>query len=425
MKPHRPALILAALLLVNLACNLPIKTSSTPDAALPAAPTTGVSEIIPTPTVKPAGITEIPSTAPEPTAVPTSVPGYLPNGFVSDTHDGIGLTFFNLAGSPITELRTPGWFGGSSEYVHVAGSLPQGPVLVPLVYFTFENAGAIQMNTNDQISTLVSAPSFVSLAGAAGQPVVAYSTAEFDDNGLHDKLYVGSLDSLPGPPVIDLIDPESWAIKPLVVTAANGQPLGVWYTYAAWGIGGDIVFEPRNGLYYLDLASGQSNELLDRNHNPSSLSFDQTWVAYSPVNWDTPQPLSIRNLSTGENYTIPLIPESDRGAGNATFSPDNQYVAWMEGSGYMMAEVPNFYATIRIATTSGAHLADIRDSDLNGIAGSGEVQWVVPAGWLDQSTLILEVRFENWDEAALIRVNYDGAGLAYLAPGSFIGFLYP
>lgn len=54
--------------------------------------------------------------------------------------------------------------------------------------------------------------------------------------------------------------------------------------------------------------------------------------------------MSIRNISTGENISYPLLAAVDqRGAGEASFSPNNQYLAWMEANGWQMAEAPNFH----------------------------------------------------------------------------------
>ena len=40
-------------------------------------------------------------------------------------------------------------------------------------------------------------------------------------------------------------------------------PTKIWYTRIAYGIGGDIVYEPRKGLFTLELASGQTNTVLE------------------------------------------------------------------------------------------------------------------------------------------------------------------
>jgi hypothetical protein len=197
----------------------------------------------------------------------------------------------------------------------------------------------------------------------------------------------------------------------------------LYYTTIPYGIGGDIVFEPRRSLSYLDLTTYQSWELLGIGSSPSAFSPDLSWLAFTPVHVG---PMSIAPISDLNNsITMPLLPDSDRGAGGAVFSPDNQYVAWKEGSGWMMSETPNFHATIRIATISGAITAQIPDSAIAALVGNPSSIWVEPVGWLDAGTLLLEVRGDDWGNASLLRVSPDGSGLAFLVSGGFMGFVYP
>ena len=100
-------------------------------------------------------------------------------------------------------------------------------------------------------------------------------------------------------------------------------------------------------------------------------------------------------------------------------------MAWKEGSGWMMADVPNFYATIRIATLKGEPIAEITEAAIASVTGAQDVSGMRSVGWLDGQTLLLEVHLDEWDNVSLMRVNFDGSGLATLAPGSFAGFLYP
>ena len=80
-----------------------------------------------------------------------------------------------------------------------------------------------------------------------------------------------------------VVDTGSYAVRPLAIAHDQGQPLGVYYTTIPYGIGGDIVFEPRRSLNYLDLASYQSRELLGIGSSPSGFSPDLTWLAYHPA----------------------------------------------------------------------------------------------------------------------------------------------
>ena len=62
----------------------------------------------------------------------------LPKGILISTNDGIGLTYINLQGQSVTELKTPGISFPDPRNVHIAGSIPPGPIQVPLVYFAYQ-----------------------------------------------------------------------------------------------------------------------------------------------------------------------------------------------------------------------------------------------------------------------------------------------
>jgi hypothetical protein len=363
----------------------------------------------------------------EPAPTPSPQPNPLPVGFVADTPDDLGLTLFDLAGNPLGEWRTPGLVRGAPGYVHVAGGFQGGSNLPPLAYYAFKGSHrSLALNVNDNL-TLLRPQAFAKVAGVPGQPILAFSTVSEDVNAWNTKLFVGTVDTISNTqPALKLDGSQSEGLAPLAVRVKGSQAAGVWYTFEAWGLGGDFLFQPRLGLYYLDLASGQSQIILDREFNPSSLSPDQSWVAYSQSNGWNVGPLTIRNLTTGVETAFPLLPGNDRGAGSAVFSPDNRYVAWMEGSGHWMAVAPpTFHATIRIASTSGEIITEFPVSAINGIGGVANVHWMEPVGWMDGQTLILQFGPHPGSPVALACLSFDGSGLAYLAPGSFAAFVYP
>ncbi len=135
--------------------------------------------------------------------------------------------------------------------------------------------------------------------------------------------------------------------------------------------------------------------------------------------------LTLRNLVTGTGIEFNFLPTSDRGAGYAVFSPGNGYAAWMEASGTQMAEVPDFVSTVRIASINGGSVVDLPNSVFSGLVGSGQVSWTEPVGWLDATTLLVEVRMPDWNSVGLVAVNFDGTNARLYAMGSFAGFFYP
>ena len=312
--------------------------------------------------------------------------------------------------------------------VHIAGPWKGDLSAVPVVYFSAEGPSGgtgtewLRIVAGNADPVWISVSQFFAMAGASGQPVLAYSTLDFEENQPRSRLYAGSLQTLPGAsPLFNIADPDGYMVRPLAVDAEAGSLKGVWYTMSAWGIGGDIVFEPRKGMKYLDMTNGMVNEILNRDMAAWDVSPDRTWVAYSTISG----PVSVLNRRTGETFTYPLLPDSNRGAGNACISPDGLYVAWMEGSGWTMAENPDFHASIRIATTAGVHLTDIPQTAFDNVASSEKISWIEPVGWLDGQTLIVQARFQDWSSAALLRVNFDGSNPLYLATGTFVTFLYP
>ena len=137
--------------------------------------------------------------------------------------------------------------------------------------------------------------------------------------------------------------------------------------------------------------------------------------------------MCIKNMQTGAELCYPALPVSEpRGAGEAFISPDAQYVAWMEGAGWQMAEVPTFTATLRVGQNNGAIIADLPMNAFESAAGLGRIGRVDPVAWFDHQTVIVQARsYDQWDRVALLRYNVISRETGYLASGEFIGLLYP
>lgn len=421
MKRLTPLFLIATSLILSiLACSLP---QSSPQSPLPTE--------TPTPTIAPTNIPLPTDTmaAPLPTEIPPSptpeatISPYQPAGYYVVPPTGGNILVYNLSNQLVTQLSAPGLYGDNPSYAHLAGHLTNGPADLSVTYFSWE-AKALNLTNLNGVSTLLGVAEFYMLAGIPSSPYIAFTSLEYADSGLRSRLTAGNIDTLAAAvPVMEVIDTGSYAIRPLAVAHDQGQALGVYYTTVPYGIGGDLVFEPRRSLAYFDLTSYQSRELLGIGSSPSGFSPDLTWLAYTPLHAG---PLGFAPSSDlSSSITLPLLPDSDRGAGDAVFSPDNQNIAWKEGSGWLMAEVPDFHATIRIATITGAITAQIPDSAIAALLGNPSMVWVQPVGWLDAGTLLLEARGDDWENVYLLRVNPDGSGLALLVPGGFMGFVYP
>jgi len=56
----------------------------------------------------------------------------------------------------------------------------------------------------------------------------------------------------------------------------------------------------------------------------------------------------------------------------------------------------------------------------------GKLTWLLPAGWLDEQTLVVQGKTAGKDaKAASMALNVTTGKITYLAPGAFVGFLYP
>lgn len=403
----RILLSVLSLIALSLACNLMTTPSVPPTPTLHADPL--VTEAPP--------MTEAPS--------PQAVTMGMPAGFMTATEQM--LTVYDLNGVQQSQISLPQPTYPGHGRIHLAGPMPANGETVPLLYFSYGDGESLLFRDGDgQIFTIQTGTGFLGLTGALGEPVVAYSQLEYLDTSLRSKIYVGSIQTLPSAAPVSVVDdPESWAIKPILVDVENETPSRVWYTRIAYGIGGDIVFEPRKGLFTLDIASGQANTILGNDISPWDVSEDRTWVAYAAAGTQS-NSMCVKNLQAGAETCFPALPASEpRGVGNASFSPDAQYLAWMEGDGWQMAEVPNFKSTVRIGQNNGALIADLPASAFESAAGIGTLYRADPVAWLDTQTVLVQVRGQEWDQAVLVRYNVVSQEMGYLVSGSFVGLLYP
>ena len=407
---HKTRIFLSILSLtvLSLACSL---------ATTPTLPSTPIPPTEQPLQPEPAPITE----APPPPPATTS----LPAGFVTSSDQT--LTFYDLNGIQGSQVTLPQLTFPGRDRIHFAGSMPTNGETVPLLYFSFSDGESLLYRDGaGQIFALQNGSSFLGLTGAVGQPLVAYSQIEYLDINLRSKVYVGSIQTLPSAAPVSVIDdPESWAIKPILLDVENGTPTRVWYTRIAYGIGGDIVFEPRKGLFALDLASGQASTILNNNVSPWDISEDRNWVAYAAAGTQS-NSMCVKSFQNNAEICFPALPASEpRGAGNAFFSPNAQYVAWMEGDGWQMAEVPTFKSTVRAGQNNGVIVADLPASIFENTAGIGSIYRADPVAWLDNQTLLVQVRGQEWSQAALLHYNVISREIVYLASGEFAGLLYP
>ncbi len=432
MKKMKIQLLVIVLLLAGLACNLPgqvvdalqyTPTPLPPEQQPENPPQEPTATLIAPDPLVPAET----ATATLPPPPPAAPIGLFPVGFVTALADGGGVTFHDLNGVAQGVVALPGASTGPGTYIHFAGPYAGNPQNMPIVFQTFENMGDLKQSLGGQVSTLVAGPDVAYIKGAAAQNALVYAVITWGE-ALTTHFYARSAQGGGASWFWERVDPNGYAMYPLGVAAENNEIQTVFYTHMPWGIGGDIVFPPYQGLFRLNMEHLEQVLLLTEDFTPMGISTDNAMVAYTEQNnvADPNTRVTIYTLEGGLGLPVNLAPGSDRGAGYAVFSPDNRYVAWMEGSGWMMAETPNFHSRVRIVdTNTGAILADLADSTLAALTVDPAATWVQPVGWLDAENLLVEVRGADWGQTALVRVRFDGTKPSYVTTGMFVDFLYP
>jgi hypothetical protein len=296
------------------------------------------------------------------------------------------------------------------------------------VYFAYQPEVALMVNINDQIEVLLKSQYINGLAGAAGSPVIAFSLLNPKDNILESKLFVSTLKDIPqAAAVITQSDNQnSLSIVPIAVDAQGDKIIGVWFTKCPWGIGGDIVFDPFRGLYYYEYSSRTVKEILDGKQNFQGLSLDRSLAASVDTLNAGQGFIKIISLKTNAFTKVMLDAGSDRGAGYVEFSPDDRFMAWMEGSGFQMAETPNFHSRIRVAQLEDVPglVRDVTDAALADALGYPLVGRLEPVGWLDNQVLLFEAHLDSWENVSLVKLDVATGKLSEFSKGSFVGFGY-
>lgn len=310
------------------------------------------------------------------------------------------------------------------EVVHIASPVDfTNPESLVYIIRSLEN-NQFEIVANGEIIRSFDGTNIFRLLGAPAQQVFALAYLPGatgpggTDSGLSEILVspgVGPMVVAPG---------GEWLMTPVMVHG-SGQPLPdaayleMYYTYQPYGIGGEITFPPYRGLYYLQGNGEDHQELLPQDLQFSALSPNTLLAAYTQPPWGG---LVIRDLESGRDLAIPLLPGSEKGAGSAVFSPDANLLAWMEARGSLLDG--NFESVIRIASTGGDTVAEFSASDLQTAAGFTNVI-IRPAGWLDNQRLLLQVYVtRDLGEKILLVVHIDGAIEEASISGTFIGTLY-
>jgi len=353
----------------------------------------------------------------------------IPDGVLINTDNGVGLTYLDTNGQILSEIQTPGIGYVDPDSVAVAGAIIPGQSLPPIIYRSWEPEQALMANTNGQISTLRLTNSFLSLKAAPGQSAIAFSEVMYSpENFPHSFLYAAnSINSGNVESFYDLIDePTYMALMPAGIEAINGEPQGIWYTKTAWGIGGvDLIFPITRGLYFFDLTNGDNLQHIDPDRSFQGISPDLSHAGTVDFDMAGDRAMTVVNLTSSQKTSFTLESTSDRGAGFAVFSPNNKFAAWLEVSGSMVSEPSNFHPRVRIGDIqNGGIVRDLVDTSAAQAINGNQITFMRPAGWLNNETLLVEVRGQDWENVSLLSYNVLSGGLSIFSSGSFAGFGY-
>jgi hypothetical protein len=402
------------LVLTSLACTLPISlTLGSPEA----------TSVIDTPQLS----TETPMEVPEITVTEMinqpleDLPA--PVALLTDPGDLKGVNLYNIDGTFITELVLGQDLWLDLDTTVVGSDLAPEPSDTVVIFYEFGPSNLEKYHGPGNITSLANIPNLLRLISEPYQDVYVYSTINMQQNGVQNDLYWTESYSF-DTPVHEISEFESRGdgIFPLGVRSGEGN-VDIWYTHMPYGIGGDIVFPPYSGLHYYRTGGDSNDVILVDDARPSGLSASKHWLAYSaPLSEATT--LYIQNLESDENHLIALRADSTRGAGYVEFSPGDLYIAWMEGSGWMMSETPDFYSTVRVARINGEILAEKQASELGAAIGK-ESNWARPVAWLDDQTLLVQVHGMEWSDTAILKWDITTNVIQYYVTGAFIDFVYP
>ena len=96
----------------------------------------------------------------------------------------------------------------------------------------------------------------------------------------------------------------------------------------------------------------------------------------------------------------------------------------MEASGSLSKE--DFHATLRVSDLKGNSVVDYPQEYFIKTAGLGQAVWLSPLGWLDETSLLVEVRSMGKDsQSVILRLDSQADQVSRVAGGTFCGFLYP
>jgi hypothetical protein len=351
-----------------------------------------------------------------------------PSGVLVLSSENQMLTLVDAQGTEITTVSLPDIGGSDPRNLHLAGSWTLGQPIPPVIYQAFQPEQAIRSSSGATLRQLPQMDGMMGLAGAAGQPAFAFASISYDGGFPISRIYAGTPDSITDASALYewQDDQMGMVLLPVAIESAGGQPQGVWYVQTAWGIGGvDLIYPINRGLYFYDLTTGENRVALNTDRNFQGISPDRKMAASVPFDGGGNKPMSVHDLVSGTVIELALNPSTDRGAGYAVFSPSSRFVSWLEAKGSLTGD-PEFMPRIRVADSADGHiLAELDKTVAAQAAGWGQVSWMKPVGFLNDRTVLVEARGENWGTVVVLAFDIASNSMSLFHAGSYSGFAYP
>jgi hypothetical protein len=224
-------------------------------------------------------------------------------------------------------------------------------------------------------------------------------------------------------PILVMDSRESKYITPLAIRVEGQKPIGIWFTYHLFGIGGTpALFTNNSGLYYFDTPSNTIYEFLTADKTFNNLSVNQAYATWVQANSGDMQ---ITDLINGKTVSFPKRPESEDRAGLGMLSPSGGYIAWEEGIN-LTPGIKAPIITVRIGTMEGKFIAEYQHVDFTKTSELSMDSSVNLLGWLSDETLLVRVsQLGKEGGVVILALNVNANEITLFARGEFAGFAYP